>query len=135
MVRADASRPRQRRGLFEKLHAAFRTFFPARPAASASRLAAKNRLRMILVADRCALAPESVTEMRNSIVEALADYVEIENNDVEGGIDLTVSTDPELGTIYSVSVPVKSVRSRYRDDNELGREVGGYDGVDIKWEQ
>ena len=60
---------------------------------------AKKRLRMILVADRCNMTPRSMTEMKKSIVTAISDYVEVEDG-IE--VDLSVTTDPDMGTIYSV---------------------------------
>lgn len=93
---------------------------------------------MILVADRCALAPESIVEMRQSIVNALSDYVEIEDEEGTLGVDVSVTTDEELGTVYSVSVPVKRVRAEFRasDVEEMSSRVegGGYRDIDIKWE-
>ncbi|XRB04195.1 cell division topological specificity factor MinE [Pycnococcus provasolii] len=138
---SGGSAPSQRKKpktFFERLHAAFRTFFPAKPTANSARVAAKNRLRMILVADRCALAPESIVEMRQSIVNALSDYVEIEDEEGTLGVDVSVTTDEELGTVYSVSVPVKRVRAEFRDSDveEMSSRVegGGYRDIDIKWE-
>ena len=62
---------------------------------------------MVLYADRCTMSPRTMTDMKKSIVEALSDFVEI---DAEDKVDLSVSADPELGTIYSVSVPVRRVK-------------------------
>eukprot|EP00899_Mesostigma_viride_P011504 jgi/Mesvir1/20354/Mv19940-RA.1 len=62
---------------------------------------------MILIADRCTMSQESMTEMKKSIVNALSGYVEIDREDK---VDLSVTMDPDLGTIYSVSVPVKRVK-------------------------
>lgn len=47
--------------------------------------------------------------MRESIVQAVSAYVDIET---EEEIEVNLSTDPELGTIYSVAVPVRRVKSR-----------------------
>ncbi|KAK2079307.1 hypothetical protein QBZ16_002998 [Prototheca wickerhamii] len=80
--------------------AAWRIFFPERPNDSTPKEEGKNRLRMILVADRCGITPASLSHMRESIVKAVSDYVDIET---EEEIEVNLSTDPELGTIYSVA--------------------------------
>lgn len=76
--------------------------------------------------------------MRQSIVNALSDYVEIEDEEGTLGVDVSVTTDEELGTVYSVSVPVKRVRAEFRDSDveEMSSRVegGGYRDIDIKWE-
>ena len=46
----------------------------------------------------------SMFEMRHSIVKAVSDFVEIEGED---NVEVNISTEPELGTVYSVAVPVK----------------------------
>lgn len=43
-------------------------------------------------------------EMRHSIVKAVSDFVEIEAEDL---VEVNISTEPELGTVYSVAVPVR----------------------------
>nr|GFC19642.1 ABC transporter G family member 35-like [Tanacetum cinerariifolium] len=37
--------------------------------------------------------------------------------------ELSVSTDPTLGTIYSVTVPVRQVRAEYQEEDEAGTIV------------
>lgn len=44
----------------------------------APRQRAKQRLRMILVADRCSVSPTSVSQIKKAIVESLSNFVEIE---------------------------------------------------------
>eukprot|EP00889_Picochlorum_renovo_P007852 jgi/Picre1/34882/NNA_002348.t1 len=46
-----------------------------------------------------------------SIVKAMTDYVEIE---AEEAVEVNMSMDPEVGTIYSVAVPIKRVRPTFR---------------------
>lgn len=48
----------------------------------------------------------SMFEMRHSIVKAVSDFVEIEGED---NVEVNISTEPELGTVYSVAVPVRYV--------------------------
>ncbi|PPS01051.1 hypothetical protein GOBAR_AA19597 [Gossypium barbadense] len=83
---------------FERLHLAWKIVFPS-PASRRSSNAniAKQRLKMILFSDRY--------------------FVEIESKDK---VQLSVSTDSDLGTIYSVTVPVRRVRAEYQEADESG---------------
>ena len=60
-----------------KCKAAFHIFFPPRPKTLTPKEEGRNRLRMILVADRCAMNANSLVEMKTSIVNAVANYVEV----------------------------------------------------------
>mmetsp|Transcript_17231 Transcript_17231/g.37479 ORF Transcript_17231/g.37479 Transcript_17231/m.37479 type:complete len:253 (-) Transcript_17231:299-1057(-) len=111
----------------DKLVAAFQIFFPPKQEESSARIEAKKRLRMILVADRCSMNPSSLKDMKKSIVSAISDYVEVDKN---SDVDLSVSTHPDLGTIYSVSVPVKRVKSQF-DVEDMETEI---DGMTFKFE-
>lgn len=46
----------------------------------------------------------SMYEMRHSIVRAVSDYVEIEGEEM---VEVNISSDMEIGTVYSVAVPVR----------------------------
>lgn len=58
----------------------------------------------VLVAVRCGMNQASMYEMRHSIVKAVSDFVEIEAEDM---IEVNVTSEPEMGTVYSVAVPVR----------------------------
>ncbi|XWS64212.1 hypothetical protein CRYUN_Cryun06bG0167100 [Craigia yunnanensis] len=77
----------------------------------------KQRLKMILFSDRCAVSDEAKQKIVKNIVRALSDFVEIESKDK---VQLSVSTDSDLGTIYSVTVPVRRVKAEYQDADEAG---------------
>ena len=71
-------------------------------------------------------------------MDALSDFVEIDSEDK---IQLSVSTDVDLGTVYSVMVPVRRVKPGYGDDEYRGitgvEYVDAGDGsgsVDVKFE-
>ena len=82
----------------------------------AARLEAKKRLRMILVADRCAMSGAAMSEMKTRIVEVVSDFVEV---DEELGIEVSMSQDPEVaGTMYAVSIPVRGVKPQFDVENE-----------------
>ncbi|KAL7091324.1 hypothetical protein ACP275_12G098400 [Erythranthe tilingii] len=100
---------------------------------------AKQRLRMILFSDRCAVSEEAKQKIVSNVVSALSDFVEIESQDK---VQLSVSTDPDLGTIYSVTVPVRRIRTEYQLDDETGaitnieyKDTGESSGsVDVKFD-
>jgi len=101
-------------GLLRKINQAWEIFFPKRKRNLSNlspREAGKNRLRMILVADRNSLSKEVMQDMKETIVKALEDYVEIKN---QQDVNLSMSTDGSEGTVYSVSVPVKCVKPEKR---------------------
>lgn len=97
-----------------KVKAAWRIFFPERKYLSPKE-EGKKRLRMILVADRCGMSSDSLAGMRESIVQAMTDYVEIEASEA---VEVNMSMDPEVGTIYSVAVPVKRVKPTFRSRSD-----------------
>lgn len=87
---------------------------------------AKQRLKMILFADRCAVSDEAKQKIVSNIIKALSDFVEIESRDK---VQLSVSTDVDLGTVYSVMVPVRRVKPGYQQSDE---EFTGITGIQFK---
>ncbi|KAL5723018.1 hypothetical protein ACHQM5_006464 [Ranunculus cassubicifolius] len=125
----------------ERLDLAWKVLFPP-PATirSSNARIAKQRLKMILFSDRCAVSDEAKQKIVSNIVGALSDFVEIESQDK---VQLSVSTDPDLGTVYSVTVPVRRVKSNYQEDEEYGmitnvdyKDKGEQSGgsVDVKFD-
>lgn len=125
---------------FERLNLAWKLIFPS-PASKRKSNAniAKQRLQMILFSDRCAVSNEAKQKIVSNIVGALSDFVEIESQDK---VELSVSTDAALGTIYSVTVPVRRVKPQYQEDDETGtitnieyKDSGETsDSVDVKFD-
>lgn len=84
------------------------------------------------------MSDEAKQKIVSNIVSVLSDFVEIESQDK---VHLSVSTDPDLGTVYSVSVPVRRVRSEYQEEDSDGvitnieyRDNGDKSGsVDVKF--
>ncbi|KAF8378740.1 hypothetical protein HHK36_030089 [Tetracentron sinense] len=124
----------------ERLNLAWKILFPPpmmRRGSNAN--IAKQRLKMILFSDRCAVSDEAKQKIVSNIVGALSDFVEI---DSEEKVQLSVSTDPDLGTMYSVTVPVRRVKSEYQDEDEFGaitnieyKDTGERSGsVDVKFD-
>lgn len=103
---------------FERLDLAWKIMFPSPTSRKSSNArVAKQRLKMILFSDRCAVNDEAKRKIVSNIVQALSDFVEIESQDK---VQLSVSTDSDLGTIYSVTVPVRRVKPEYQDLDEVG---------------
>ena len=94
-----------------KLKLAWNIFFPDTPKEVRPKEEAKQRLRMILVADRCGMSPAGLTEMKRNILHAIEEFVDI---DSEEQIDVSITTDPEVGTVYSVAVPIRRVKPEAR---------------------
>ncbi|BBN01211.1 cell division topological specificity factor [Marchantia polymorpha subsp. ruderalis] len=102
---------------FDRLVRAWTILFPSKRRSSSNAEIAKQRLKMILISDRCSVNDEAKRRIVNNIVGALSDFVEIESEDK---VQLTVSSDPDLGTVYSVTVPVRRVKPEYQ---EYSREL------------
>ncbi|XP_075485770.1 cell division topological specificity factor homolog, chloroplastic-like [Primulina tabacum] len=111
---------------FERLNLAWKIIFPSPPTRKNSNArTAKQRLKMILFSDRCAVSDEAKQKIVSSIVTVLSDFVEIESQDK---VQLSVSTDADVGTIYSVTVPVRRVRSEY----QIGDETGSITNIEYR---
>ncbi|CAJ1931978.1 unnamed protein product [Sphenostylis stenocarpa] len=103
---------------FERLNLAWKIIFPSAISRKNSNARiAKQRLKMILFSDRCAVSDEAKRKIVSNVVRALSDFVEIESQDK---VQLSVSADTDLGTIYSVTVPVRRVKPDYQDMDEFG---------------
>jgi septum formation topological specificity factor MinE len=99
------------RDFMDKLWLAWNIFFPEKPPELSPKDGAKQRLRMILVADRCGMSPSGLAEMKKNILKALEEFVDIES---EEQIDVSINLEPEVGTIYCVAVPVRRVKPEAR---------------------
>ncbi|KAK9824795.1 hypothetical protein WJX74_009346 [Apatococcus lobatus] len=113
-----------------KVRAAWRIFFPPAPMQSSPKDEGKNRLRMILVADRCGMNETSMLMMKNRVLAAVADFVDIA---AEEQVHVNVTMDEAVGTVYSVSMPVKRVKPQAR--LPLGEDSTTPDGVVIQWDE
>lgn len=105
--------------IFDRLALAWRILFAARKKVASPAEIAKQRLKMILISDRCSINDNAKRKIVNNIVGALSDFVEIESQD---RVHLSVSADPDLGTVYSVNVPVRRVRPEFQDDGSEVRD-------------
>lgn len=126
----------------ERLARAWAILFPQKSNPSSNASIAKQRLKMILISDRCSVNDDAKRRIVTNIVGALSDFVEIES---EEKVQLNVTSDPDLGTVYSVTVPVRRVRPQYQEfshelvNTELRtfdyeEEEGNFRMVDIRFE-
>lgn len=124
-------------GFFERLVHAWHVLFPSRPKPVSNAEIAKQRLKMILISDRCAISEEARRKIVDNVVGALSNFVEIES---EEKVQLNVSADPDLGTLYSVIVPVRRVKPQYQDYNDAlksmsyGDAFGHMRTLDLRFE-
>lgn len=101
---------------FDRLSLAWRILFPTRTERRNSNARiAKQRLKMILFSDRCAVSDEARQKIVRNIIEVLSEFVEIDSQDK---VQLNVSADPDLGMVYSVTVPVRRVKPEYQESEE-----------------
>ena len=86
----------------------------------------------MLYSDRGEVSPEIRMKLRENIIEAISTYVEIETSEE---VRLSVSADPDCGTVYSVTVPVRRVKpefqSHWGDGDFRDRVYFGEEGQSI----
>ncbi len=78
--------------------------------------------------------PASLSEMKRTIVRALQEFVDIEGED---GIEVSITSEPGLGAVYSVTIPVRRVKAEARfDANGIGMAEPAVmpDGVTLEWD-
>ncbi|XP_050383126.1 cell division topological specificity factor homolog, chloroplastic-like [Argentina anserina] len=102
---------------FKRLNLAWKIMFPSPlTRRSSNARIAKQRLQMILLSDRCAVTDGAKQKIVSNIVSTLSDFVEIDSEDK---VQLSVSSDSEMGTVYSVTVPVRRVKLEHQAVDEL----------------
>ncbi|KAJ7545793.1 hypothetical protein O6H91_08G010600 [Diphasiastrum complanatum] len=124
-------------GFLQRFVQAWHILFPAKGRSTSNAEIAKQRLKMILIADRCSVNDEAKRKIVTNIVGALSHFVEIES---EEKVQFNVTSDPDLGTVYAVTVPVRRVKPEYQEFNkELKNQqflesLGEGNTVDIRFE-
>ena len=118
----------------ERLGAAWGVLFPGGGAggfpgrAPSGREVAKARLRMVLVADRCALSPAAVEEMKAAVVGAMEAFVDVAE---EEAVEVSVTQEEALGMVCSVAVPVRKIKATALGRSPAAAEdPGGQGGGD-----
>lgn len=113
---------------FERINWAWNILFPRKLKRTSNAEIAKQRLKMILFSDRCAVTDDAKRKIVNNIVGALSDFVEIDSEDK---VQLNVSADPDLGTVYSVTVPVRRVKPEYQEYSESFGDIRNLEYKDV----
>lgn len=80
---------------------------------------------------RCGMNQSSLYEMKQSIVNVVSDYVEL---DAEERVEVNISMDVALGTVYSVAMPVKRVKPQARLPSPQDEEDTSTDGITMEWD-
>lgn len=112
---------------FDRLSLAWRMLFPTKVRKNSNAKTAKQRLKMILFSDRCDISDEAKQKIINNIIGSLSEFVEIDSLDK---VQLNVSTDTDVGTLYSVTIPVRRVRPEYQDSEE--DYIGNISNIEYK---
>uniref|UniRef100_A0A803MNK7 Plastid division regulator MinE n=1 Tax=Chenopodium quinoa TaxID=63459 RepID=A0A803MNK7_CHEQI len=95
---------------FDRLNLAWKIIFtPPKTRRSSNAMIAKQRLKMILFADRCAVSDEAKRKIVKSIVSALSDYVEIDSQEKP-----EYQEDDESGSIMNID---------YKDNGDTSGSV------------
>ena len=68
---------------------------------------AKNRLQLVLIQDRLNTTPEMLEMLKSDILKVLANYMEIDENDLD--IDMDSGAD---GPALVANIPIKSWKKR-----------------------
>jgi cell division topological specificity factor len=68
---------------------------------------AKNRLQLVLIQDRLDTTPEMLEMLKSDILKVLANYMEIDENDLD--IDMDSGAD---GPALVANIPIKSWKKR-----------------------
>ncbi|KAI3976783.1 hypothetical protein MKX01_008641 [Papaver californicum] len=107
----------------ERLNLAWKVLFPpVQPAKRKNSYIAKQRLKMVLFSDQCEVSDKAKEKIISKIICVLSDFVIIDSQD---RVQLSVSTDPDLGTFYSVTVPEYGsiTNIEYKDTGETSGSV------------
>lgn len=100
----------------ERLSLVWKILFPTvKTTRNSNASIAKQRLKMILFSDRCAVSDEAKKKIVSNIVDSLSEFVVIDSQDK---VQLNVSADTDIGTVYSVSVPVRRVKPEYQESED-----------------
>lgn len=73
---------------------------------------AKDRLRLILINDRGALAPEMLDKIREEILEVISKYIEIDGEDIDISFNKAEDEDGNSGPALVANIPIRNLKSR-----------------------
>ena len=70
-----------------------------------SKNVAKERLQLVLVKDRCTIAPHILESLKVDLIEVISNYMEID----EKGLDVTISDDDQSLALVA-NIPILRMR-------------------------
>lgn len=73
---------------------------------------AKDRLRLILINDRGALAPDMLEKIREEILEVISKYIEIDGQDVDISFNRAEDEEGNSGAALVANIPIKNLKTR-----------------------
>ena len=73
---------------------------------------AKDRLRLILINDRGAFAPEMLDKIRGEILEVISKYIEIDGEDIDISFNRAEDEEGNSGPALVANIPIKNLKSR-----------------------
>ena len=78
---------------------------------SSSKSIAKDRLKLVLVHDRANCSTKILEMMKNDIIQVIAKYMDIDNEDLDIQISQTPSGDNnESVPVLYANIPIKNIR-------------------------
>lgn len=92
--------------MFDEIVAWFRAFFGVQTSSSV----AKDRLRLVLLSDHLALAPDVIEALRRDLLDVISRYVEVD----EAHSDVSFE-HKEAGVAMLANIPILAMRAREKE--------------------
>ena len=73
---------------------------------------AKDRLKLILIHDRGELPPETISKIKEEILQVISKYIDISEEDVEIAVNKNDDEDGENTSALVANIPIKNIRGR-----------------------
>jgi len=71
---------------------------------------AKDRLKLVLIHDRADCSPGILEMMKNDIIQVIAKYMDIENEELDIQITQTTNEDNKKVPMMVANIPIKNVK-------------------------
>jgi len=75
-----------------------------------SKSIAKDRLKLVLIHDRADCSPGMLEMLKNEIIEVIAKYMDIENEELDIQITQTSTEDNKRVPMLIANIPIKNVK-------------------------
>ena len=76
----------------------------------ASKNIAKDRLKLVLIHDRADCSPVMLEMLKNDIIQVIAKYMDIENEELDIQITTTATDDHKNVPMLMANIPIKNVK-------------------------